>query len=277
MMMRRLVVAASAAGVLFMSPGDARADEAAKACAASFEQAQSLQKELKLSAARVSAALCMTNRCPAFVRDACIPLVSSIEAAQPTIVLSVQDGAGADLVAVRVDIDGQLLVPKLGADAVPVDPGEHTLRFTYADRAPIEQHLLVRVGEKNRAVKVAFGATSAVTAVVPPPPVPSSGGSLWPSLIVGAAGVVTIGVSIGVGVSAESTADNLHNTCFPRCTAGQVSSVNSQLIVSDVLTGAGIAMVGVAAVLFFTRGSSHPASAAAVHVAPTANGLSVSF
>jgi hypothetical protein len=138
------------------APRESSSDEAAKACAASFEQAQALQKSLRLEAARVAAVACTASTCPAFVRDVCVPLVASIDAAQPTLVLSAQDSTGTDLVSVRVDLDGKLLVPRLGADAVAVDPGEHSVRFIFGAEPPVEQHLLLRVGEKNRAVKATF-------------------------------------------------------------------------------------------------------------------------
>jgi len=43
-----------------------------------------------------------------------------------------EDTTGADTLAVRVTIDGQLLAETLDGKAVPIDPGEHVVRFELA-------------------------------------------------------------------------------------------------------------------------------------------------
>jgi len=96
-------------------------------------------------------------------------------------------------------------------------------------------------------------------------------------VLVGAAGAVTLGVSIGVGANAKSTADDLRTSCAPACSSSQVSSVNTQLVVSDVLTGTGIALVGVAAILFFTRHPGHASRASPVRVTAAPGGLSLTY
>jgi hypothetical protein len=264
-LIRRTAAAALATAALIGAlPRDSRADDAARACATSFEQSQYLQKDGKLHDARAQANTCSAATCPAFVRDACQKLLADIDASQPTMVFAAQDASGADLVAVRVDLDGQPLVAQLGAGAIPIDPGQHTLRFVYGDQPPIEQQVLARVSEKNRIVRVVFSAAGRAVASPPvaaPPPAAatSKSGSVWPSLLVGALG----GASVGVGVGAKSEADHLRATCAPRCSATDVSSINTRLVVSDVLLGAGVAVVGVATVMFILRGGGREAQAAA--------------
>jgi len=277
---RSLAPAVAAAMILATSARSSNADEATRACAGSFEQSQYLQKDHKLAEARTAALACGASTCPAFVRDACQKLLADIDAAQPTIVLAAQDAAGADLSLVRVLLDGQPFVDQLGAEAVRIDPGEHTLRFVFGDGAPIEQHVLIRVAEKNRLVKAVFPAArqGAEPSTAPPAePDGSKSGSLWPSLVVGALGLGTIGASIALGASAKSEADDLRATCAPRCAHADVSGVNTRLVVSDVLLGGGIAIVGAAAVLFILRGGSHEAPALKPVVALSSGGLAIAF
>jgi len=268
------------AGVVALTTmaGFARADETGKACAARFEKAQYLQKDGKLRDARVESLACGAAPCPGFMREACQKLLSDIDLAQPTLVLGAQDAAGADLVEVRVTLDDQPFLPRLGADAVPVDPGEHTFRFFVADRPPATQHALVRTGEKNRVVRVTIPLPpSALPQPAGPATVPEgkSGGLVLP-IVVGAVGVATIAASIGVGASAKSDLDGLRTSCAPHCSASDVSSVNTRGAVSDVLLGVGVTGVAIAAVLFFVR-RGHEAPPVALSLVPSTGGVGFSF
>jgi hypothetical protein len=98
---------------------------------------------------------------------------------------------------------------------------------------------------------------------------------IWPSIVVGAAGVATVAASIGVGIGAENEASHLRDTCAPHCAASAVDDANNRLLVSDVLLGVGIAAAGVATVLFLSRHGSHEAPPVALHV--TLTGASVAF
>jgi hypothetical protein len=274
--------AALAAGILIASsPHTSRGDEATKACAASFEQSQYLQKDRKLKDARAAALACSATGCPSFVRDACQKLLADIDTTQPTVVLAAQDEAGVDLALVRVDLDGQPFVSQLGPGAVPIDPGEHTLRFVYGDQPPVEQHVMIRVAEKNRLLRAVFAAPLPTgpdprRLALLPPALPPRSRSAWPSIVVGTLGLGAIGASVGIGASAKADADNLRSTCAPRCASSDVSSVDTRLVVSDVLLGGGIAVVGVAVVLFVFRGV-HGESPAPPVVASPNGGLALAF
>jgi hypothetical protein len=272
--------------LLLGTPSHVHADETSKACAASFEKSQYLARDNKLQDARLEAVACGASACPHFVREACQKELADIDAAQPTLVLAAQDAKGADLVDVRVEVDGRALLARLGAEAVPIDPGEHVLGFFRAGQPPMLQHVLVRVGEKNRLVKAVFSppveSVAPFMAELPGTHEASSRGLLWPSIVVGALGVGTVAASIGVGLGAKNDADSLRETCAPACSASAVDSVNSRLIVSDVLLGAGVAVVGVATVLFFVRpgakhDNGHETSALTRHLAPSHGGFAFTF
>jgi hypothetical protein len=266
------VAALSAAG-----GRSAEADETSKACATSFERSQYLLKDGKLQDARVEALACGAAACPAFVREACQKVFADIDVAQPTVVLAAQDAGGGDLVDVRVEVDGQPFLARLGAEAVPVDPGEHTFRFFYTGQAPLEQHTLIRTGEKNRVVRAMFSAsaTPAQPSLASAPALPETGtrrAPAWPSLVVGGIGLGAIGASIAVGLAAKEDADNLRSSCAPRCHPSDVADVNTRLIVSDVLLATGLITVGVATVLLLVRGGRHEAGPVAWRMGPSSVG-----
>jgi hypothetical protein len=260
---------------------NAHADDVRKQCADSYEKAQYLQREGKLSAERAELLVCARDACAAFVRTECAKWLGELDANQPTVIFALRDADGNDLTAVRVEVDGALLTETVGGNAFPIDPGEHTLRFSRAAGAPLEQRIVVRLTEKNRIVKAEFPRPVTAPAPVPakaalPPPAPvSTRGSLAPALVVGGVALGALAVSIGLGVSAKADADDLRATCAPRCAPGSTDPIQTKLIVSDVLTGVGLVGLGVATVLFIVRPGK--SSAPTVGFAPTWGGAAFSL
>jgi hypothetical protein len=252
----------------------------AKACSDSFEKAQILKKDGKLSAAHEQALVCAHEGCPGFMRDECTKIVGEIDAAQPTVIFAVRDAKGGDLADVRVEVDGVSFAERVGGSALPIDPGEHTLRFQHAGDAPLEQHVIIRITEKNRVISAQFPALDRGQILERPVVVPKTRGPLWPGFVVAGLGLALGGVSIALGVDAQNTVDRLRATCAPKCAHSDVSAVDTQLVVSDVLLVAGIAAVGIATVLFIVRPGGHE-ERTTIGVAPTPNGfagtLRVSF
>ncbi len=275
MSVRSCGVLAAVAALAFAA--SAHAGNESRACAESFEKSQVAKKENRLQSAREQAVACGRDACPAFVRDECVKLVSEIDAVQPSVVFDARDDKGADVVDVHVDVDGVALTDRLGATAVPLDPGEHTLRFTRRGQPPTEQRVLIRMNEKNRIIHVAVPSGSTPVVVTPVTPTHEASkyvaGPIWPAIVVTIVGVGLIGGSIGLGMDAKGTADNLRATCAPRCAHSDVDAVNTELIVSDVLLGAGLVALGVATVLFIKRPGGHEAPAqAAFSFSPTPHG-----
>lgn len=259
----------------------ALADEAAhKVCATSFEKAQVLRKADKLAGAREQALVCARDACPGFVRDECAKILAEIDASQPTVIVAARDEHGADLVDVRVEVDGKTLVDRLGGNALPIDPGEHTLRFTYDARPPVEQHVVIRVTEKNRRLDVRFPAAPAARVAsgpIAPPPSHRVHGPVWPGIVVAGAGVAVFAVSLGLGLDAQATADNLRRTCAPGCAHGDVSAVDTELVVSDILFVTGIVAAAAGVALVIWRPGGHEAPAATMAIGPTFGGAAASL
>src|SRR5690242_17352112 len=98
-------------------------------CVEAHADAQMLRKKERLTEAREKLALCAHKSCPALVQKDCTQWLAEVDAEQPTIVVVAKDENGADTLDVKVSLDGKLVSESLGAGAVAVDPGEHTLVF----------------------------------------------------------------------------------------------------------------------------------------------------
>jgi hypothetical protein len=105
----------------------------------------------------------------------CVKRLDELETVQPTVVFDVVDTAGSEVNDVVVSMDGQRLLDKLTGTSVPVDLGEHLVRFAASGRASVEQRLVFREGEKSRHVRVTIQAApgNAVTATSAPAPTPT--------------------------------------------------------------------------------------------------------
>ncbi|AKT43543.1 hypothetical protein [Chondromyces crocatus] len=250
--------------LLAAAPLEASAAPTKRQCAAAYEDAQSLRQESKLQAAREKALLCASDACPAVVRGDCARWHQEIEASQPTVVFHVKDTAGKETASVRLHIDGQLVRERLEGTAIPVDPGEHLLRFEIDGADPIEQRQVIREGEKLRAISVSFAPEPTAS-----PPSPSASESPPPdhrgppalAWILGGVGVAGLGVGATFGLLGLSQKGDLEDTCAPRCSSSDIGAVRSKLIVSDIGFGVGIVSLGVATILFLTSGSSSEPSA----------------
>jgi len=266
------------------------ADPTARECAAASEDALSLRKQERLKDAKERLLVCSTPSCPAEVRDECARRMTDLTAAQPTVVFDVKDAQGGDLLAVRVSLDGALLVDHLGGGAVTVDPGEHTFRFESSGQT-IERKFVIRESEKGRTISIAFGggtpAAGAAPAATPiadqpaatPPPADSSSswnGQKTAAVVVGGVGIVGIAVGAVFGAQAFSKWSTAKNDCTTQgfCGSGTPadsakSSAQSAATLSTVAFAVGGAAVVGGAILWFTAPSG------AVQVGPTVGGFSM--
>jgi hypothetical protein len=270
------------------------ADPTARECAAASEDALSLRKQEKLKDAKDRLLVCSAPSCPAEVRDECARRMTDLTAAQPTVVFDVKDAQGGDLSAVRVSLDGALLLDHLGGGAVTVDPGEHAFRFESSGQT-IEKKFVIRESEKGRTISIAFGggtpaAASALasTPAAPPPsdqpaatPPPAESTSSWSgqktaAIVVGGVGIVGIAVGSVFGVQAFSNWSTAKNDCSSQglCGSGTAadsakSSAQSAATVSTIAFAVGGAAVVGGAILWFTAPSG------SVQVGPTVGGFSM--
>jgi len=265
----RALVATAALFGLFTVGAAARADSKQE-CAAAYEKTQSLREHGQLRDARKQAIVCSASTCSAYVVKDCLEWLTEIDANLPTVVFTAEDGVGADTLAVRVMVDGQPVIEKLDGKAMPLDPGEHVVRFELVGAEAIEQKVMIRQGEKNRKLAASFKKARTVTPPVPPPAIApddvpkhaprSEGVPLW-AWISGSAGMVALGVGAGFGVSALGAQGELVTKCGgdpARCPASTKAETvpladqrtlgrNVFLGLSAVaVVGIGIAVIGIA-------------------------------
>jgi hypothetical protein len=246
------LVLLTAAGVAH--GGAARADQPAdekQACAAAAEDAEQLRIDARLQAARERLVRCSRPGCPTAVRNDCAQWMTEVVAAIPTVVLGVRDGRGQDVLTARAWIDGVPVAHGLEGKPLEVDPGVHTFRFESAGAAA-EQAVLIREGEKSRAITVtldtSLGAPAAPSGAASPP---STTGSLrvspW-AWAFGAAGVLALGLGTYLELSVNADANGLESTCGHACSHAQVHPlVLKQQVLGPIAFGVGAVSLGLAA------------------------------
>jgi hypothetical protein len=165
-----------------LAPAIARAD--AESCVAASDDGQKLRDEGHLRAARAKLATCAAEECPSPVRANCVQWLDDVDKRTPTVVIAATS-KGKDATDVVVSIDGAVVTQHLGG-AIPLDPGQHKIRYEHAGDPPQDDAIVLREGEKDRALHVSFGSP---VAPLPPPRKP-------PTLA-----YAMTGVAIGSGVA----------------------------------------------------------------------------
>jgi hypothetical protein len=224
-----------------------------QACFAAAVDGQKLRNGGKLRAARAQLIMCSKRTCPGEVSGDCIRWLAEVEQSMPTVVFAANDEAGADLLDVRVDVDGALAGTAGDGRPVDVDPGTHEAIFTRPDGTTQKETFVARAGEKNRTVVARF--VQAPTPPPPPPPPPSPAPAEEPrrsiptaTWALGGVGVVALGVFGAVGAVGVSQRSRLG--CDVGCSASDKSSVDSKFLVADVALGIGVVAIAAAVAIY---------------------------
>jgi hypothetical protein len=231
------------------------------ACLAAHEEALALRGQKRPHAAHEKFVACARVECPTVVRRECGEQLALVEKDAPTVVLEARDESGADTTAVKVSMDGSLLVPRLTGSAVDVEPGEHLFRFERAGGAPIEQRLLIVEGDKNRKVVADF----ALLVAKPPPsgaPLPPREPKRVPVSAYVAGGIAVLGLgSFGFfALSGKSAEKDLASGCSPSCSDAELSPVKRDYLIADVSLGIGVVAAVAAVLLALPALSDSPSS-----------------
>jgi hypothetical protein len=218
--------------------------DAAADCADASLHGQTARDHGKLIDARTAFVTCSRAECPALIQKDCSAWLAEIDPRVPSVVLAMRDENGHDIAQARVSLDGAPLVDKLDGRPVMVDPGEHVFRFEVDGKRTIEQRVVIRVGEKDRAI------SGALEKLAPPPIVvlpPNDGraGKRVAAAVFGGVGAVALGLFAGLGASGLSDIDHLRKTCAPTCTQSQLDAAQVKLIGADVSLYTGIVALGV--------------------------------
>jgi hypothetical protein len=296
----RLALSAAAGLTFALSSSRAFADMSKMQCIEVNTKGQDLRREGKLSQARAELRRCLDSSCPRLVRDDCTRRLDELEKAQPTIVFVVKDVQGADVIDVRVSIDGQPLVDHLDGTPLRVDPGAHVFTFEVVGQPPVVDKVLVREGETERHERVVVGSaappaaglpTAAPTAApepsaTPAVPLPGSGlespsGGLGTQrllgLIAGGGGIAGLAAGAVFGLLGSAAWSNAKQACGgnPSVCADAASgrsyhdTASTDATISTIAFVAGGALLAGGAVLFLTGGRESRAPAS-VWVGPSA-------
>jgi hypothetical protein len=278
----RVVLSTCLALVALAGARDASADPTKAQCVEADTSAQTERRGELFRAAREHLEICSKPACPTLVREDCVQRLSDLDAIAPSIVFAAKDGAGEDLIAVRVTMDGAPFATQLAGSALPVDPGLHTFRFEVEGVPPVEKKVVVREGEKGRQVSVVLSASPALPVVVAAPPAtapPEHGTtSTWgaqktAAVVVGAVGVaglvmgaVTGGLSFSAWSSSQSECGSGGCTDHAKALSDHDSAVTDATL-SDVGFIAGGVLVA-AGVLLYATAPKSSSTTGAVRVVP---------
>lgn len=163
--MRRSAAAALALVALVHATG-ARADEAEE-CASKAEEGQSLRDQSRFIEAREDFARCARETCPAVVRKDCNEWVASMDEKIPTVVFAARNSRGDDVTNVKATLSGKTFA--LDGKAMPLDPGPVHVTFEAPGVGTATIDIVIREGEKGRAVEVVLGKEGAADPKAPAP------------------------------------------------------------------------------------------------------------
>jgi hypothetical protein len=249
----RLARLAIASGIfaLALRARAARADDA-RACIDASVAGQEQRDQGKYRAGRGSFVACAAASCPAPVRRDCSQWLAQIDELMPSILVAATDSTGRDLDEVTVTLDGERLQSRLDGMPKPVDPGPHALRFVAAGLPPVEQSIVVRVGEKARLIQVRFtprpDARPAPTVTRSGAPSPTLG---WVFGGVAAAAFLSEAY-FGVAGIEQRNRDTAPTGCAPTCNSSEKSEVQKKFLVADISLGVGV-VAAATSIYFFVR------------------------
>lgn len=224
--------------------------DSTSSCMQSATRAQLLRRQGKLLAARTALAACAADACPAVVRDDCRTWTAEVQAAQPTIVVSVRDAEGADVAEATVLLDDAPFLSRVDGLARPLDPGPHRLEVRVAGEAPVRVGLVVVIGEKQRIVPVIVPRAQ----VVAPAPRTSRAVSPWIYVTGGAAFAGIAGFAF-FGLKALAGHADLRDGCATTrsCSDDQITSNRTTFWVADASLLVGLVGAGLTGYLLYER------------------------
>ncbi len=225
-------------------------------CLEAYDKSQTLRQEGKLVGAREQLLICARNVCPEILRRDCTQWLSEVDESTPTVVLSVKDKRGQDLVDVRVTVDGEALVAQIDGKAVAVDPGVRVFRFDAPGEEPVEKRIVIHAAAKNRAISIQFAAeeddTTGAGVVAADQ---EEGGGPGPAVYVfGGIGLIGLGAFTYFGTQFDGKLDDM-DSCKPNCTQAEADDASKTRTMAFVSAGVGVVSLGVATYLFLSGSS----------------------
>ena len=123
-------------------------------CGAALKAALADKTDGKLAKALTELATCSQPTCTKATQKRCTDLTQTVTELQPTIVFSAKDAGGNAVTTVTVTVDGAVVTSNLDGIAVPMDPGNHTMKFEMVGATTVEKQVAVDPGVKGQKVAV---------------------------------------------------------------------------------------------------------------------------
>jgi hypothetical protein len=233
-------------GAALLSSATAALAATPEECIAASDRGQAKRDEGQLLSSRAEFVACAADSCPAMVKRECSRWLAEVDERIPSIVISVKEPSGKDVLNPEVSVDG-VRVPVVGAGrAFQLDPGTHVVRASVPGSGPVEETILARERERGRTLILV--ARPLVThddahAAQPGRKVPLA------SWLLGGVAVAGGGAFAYFWSSGMSRVSDLRESCSPYCTADQIDDARVPLTTARVALGIGIAAaVGAVAV-----------------------------
>lgn len=245
------MLAVGSGAIASASTTPAHAQGKAAECVAATERGQAKRDEGQLVASRAEFVACGDDSCPTVVRRECVRWLAEVDARIPSLIVSVTDSNGKDVVGADVSLDGVRL-PVAGAGrAFTLDPGPHLLRATGKKVNPVEERVVVRERERERVVKLVLRSQEAPPRGMVTVPlrrtVPVLSWVLGGAAVVGGAGFAYFWAT---GMSKVS---RLRDSCSPYCSPEQIDDARSPLTIARVSAGIGVAAMIAAVTVYFLQ------------------------
>jgi hypothetical protein len=262
------------------------ADPTIADCLAAAESSLKLRAEHKIRLTRTQLLVCASATCPAEIRQECSKRIDEVNAAAPTIVLTVKDKGGRELGSVKVSVDGQTVADHLDGSALAIDPGAHEFTFEASGQAPYTQTIILHEGEKDRREVVVLGGgpipqstteapasgAAGVTTVSDASPPGTGNGMRVAGLVIGGVGLAGVAVGAVFGIVASSSWSKADKACpsHAGCSASATSDRSSAVTDATVSTVGFIAggVLAAAGVTLFLVAPRSTAPAVGLQVRP---------
>jgi len=224
----------------------ASAADRVQECIGEHVEAQLLRNQGRLVQARARLADCATLACPALVRNECAALEREVEDALPSVIPVALDAHGQPTTEPTLSIDGSSELVPLDGRPVTLDPGQHQLRFQYADGRVRDVTIVLVEAEQGQRVLGDFREKQNDAA---------SDGRGWTNVAFVSAGVAAfaLGGFTYFALSGRALQSELER-CAPSCdNPSDADRMRSRYLVADISLGIALVALGVGAYAWAQR------------------------
>ncbi|HVY25782.1 MAG TPA: hypothetical protein VHB79_04495 [Polyangiaceae bacterium] len=252
-------------------------------CARAFEDAQRLRNVARYIDATREVLTCTRPSCGSAISEECAKIYSELEVATPSVVFGARDRSGKELASATAQIDDNGVELALDGKPVALDPGSHQFSFRADGFAPQTQSVVIRAGERFRAISVVLepaagsapspGESRSLVSSERPPQ------AAVPTGVYVLGGVALVGVAGFAGFRwwGSNEFDDLSSSCKPDCSSSSVDAVRQKYLFSNISLAVGGAAAVAAVTWYIIAPGSTPTSAARLQILPSADGASARF